>query len=232
MQFLSNLLAEARGSLNGTVFSRNKAGAYTRGRTKPVNPNTPAQSATRATFAAISFAWSELTFNQVIDWNAFAQTLTRINKLGQPYVPSGRQMFMEINRNYVAVREGDFATRSAPPTNATSPAFMDGTFVFAGGVGAGSVNALTLDITQDITGNRVIVQASNVMGPGRQATSVPYKQVGIFEEGANLLPAYQAMFSTAAIAGNLIHFRLRTVDVTTGVSGGWTYFTLELIAGP
>jgi hypothetical protein len=76
------------GKIGGTVYGRNKSGAYARNWAVPVNPVTTAQSAVRAVMAMAAAAWSSLTLTQVNAWNAYAAVLIRTNRQGDQYTPS------------------------------------------------------------------------------------------------------------------------------------------------
>ncbi|KKL73251.1 hypothetical protein LCGC14_2076760, partial [marine sediment metagenome] len=54
-------VAAISGSIGGTVYSRNRGGAYIRNRAIPVDPNTSFQINVRAILAAQSQNWADLT---------------------------------------------------------------------------------------------------------------------------------------------------------------------------
>ena len=58
---LSAIVSEMRGKLNGSVFSKNRGGAYIRTKVTPVNPQSLAQGLVRATLTNLSQAWRGLT---------------------------------------------------------------------------------------------------------------------------------------------------------------------------
>ena len=91
-------VADMRGSIGGTTFSRSKAGNYARNRTKPVNPKSALQNARRANVAFLSTYWSKtLTEQQRTDWRAYAAGTTWINKLGQTIENNGLSAFLRLN---------------------------------------------------------------------------------------------------------------------------------------
>lgn len=78
------MIADARGSIGGTCFSRAASGNYARNRTKPVNPRSPGQETARSTLTIAADAWNRtLTQAQRNDWKAYAEGTTWTNKLGQ-----------------------------------------------------------------------------------------------------------------------------------------------------
>lgn len=91
-------ITDARGSIGGTTFSRNKGGNYIRNRTKPVNPRSPLQNARRATIAYLTRFWSNtLTEDQRTDWRAYAKGTTWTNKLAQVVEINGLAAFVRLN---------------------------------------------------------------------------------------------------------------------------------------
>lgn len=88
-------VAGISGKIGGTVYARNKSGAYARNWTKPVNPGSVPQSDARANLAAAVAGWATRTNEQQLAWNAYAAGMTRLNRLGESYVPSGRQIYIE-----------------------------------------------------------------------------------------------------------------------------------------
>lgn len=99
--FLPGPVASAiAGSIGGTVFSHNRGGAYMRGRTIPVNPQTPAQSAARQALAAANAAWTAVSFPNKIMWDEAAQEMSQAeatNKVGASITLTGAQFYMRIN---------------------------------------------------------------------------------------------------------------------------------------
>ncbi len=71
---LGPMVSEARNKLGAQVFSRNKAGAYTRAWVKPLQPPSYNRDYVQANMKAIILAWqSTLTDAQRAAWEGFAQ---------------------------------------------------------------------------------------------------------------------------------------------------------------
>lgn len=109
-----NGVADIRGSINGTTFSRTKAGAIARNRTIPINPNTVSQSFNRVRFGSQASGWTGLSDAVQLEWVNLAAGASRLNRLGQAYVPSGRQLYMESSNNLAIL--GIPALLAAPVT--------------------------------------------------------------------------------------------------------------------
>lgn len=92
-------VSELRGSIGGTVFSRNSSGAYARNRTKPVNPNTTKQNMVRVLFSTVAQHWRTMSESDRLTWNTLSPTFTRLNRLGQSIPLTGFQLFQKCNSN-------------------------------------------------------------------------------------------------------------------------------------
>lgn len=87
------------GKIQGTVFARNKGGAYARGRGVVTNPRTPEQMRVRSIFATVSSSWRNLTGVQISDWNELADETTYQNRLGDSRNYTGKALYQKVNQN-------------------------------------------------------------------------------------------------------------------------------------
>ena len=90
-------VADARGSVGGTVFSRNASGAYMREKVTPVNPQSSRQTAVRSRLTTLSKEWADLSEVQRSGWAALAQAYPRRDVFGNPLVLSGIAQFQACN---------------------------------------------------------------------------------------------------------------------------------------
>lgn len=92
------VVADARGSVGGTVFSRNSAGAYMKQRTTPTYPGYPKQIARAALLSTLIDDWKQtLTTTERDRWNYVAKMVRFPNKLGELITPSGINLFIRSN---------------------------------------------------------------------------------------------------------------------------------------
>lgn len=86
------------GSIGGTVWSRNSAGAYIRNRSVPVNPNTDRQVAVRNYVKNLTIRWANtLTQNQRDAWDVYAANVDWLNALGQVIHLTGLNHYVRSN---------------------------------------------------------------------------------------------------------------------------------------
>jgi hypothetical protein len=106
-------ITEMRGSIGGSVFSRNRSGATVRARTTPVNPKTALQSAIRAIISFVSQSWrTATTAAQKAGWAVYAANVPAKNKLGEVISLSGFNQY--VKSNVAAQNAGLTAILSAP----------------------------------------------------------------------------------------------------------------------
>lgn len=97
IKFGSIGVSDARGSVGGSTFSRNRGGQYIRQRTKGVNPNSERQASTRATFGTMQSSWRALTEAQRESWRNNATNFPTKNKLGDTITLGGNTLFQKCN---------------------------------------------------------------------------------------------------------------------------------------
>lgn len=90
------MMTDGRGKLGGQVASKNRAGAYVRTKTSPVNPQSTSQSQVRASFAAVSALWRALSDQNRASWNEAVNNWQRTDVFGDLKTPSGFNLFMRL----------------------------------------------------------------------------------------------------------------------------------------
>lgn len=91
-------IIQASGSIAGNTFARNRFGNYMRARTKPVNPNTAAQTRIRDIIAYLTQVWSTIiTAQQRADWGVYASNVAMKNRLGETINLTGFNHYIRSN---------------------------------------------------------------------------------------------------------------------------------------
>jgi hypothetical protein len=130
---LGGLAQDARGSLNGTTFSRNRSGAYARAKASPVQPRTVRQLAQRAIFSAVSQEWRNLADAERASWEAWATTHPVTDVFGDAQILSGNAAYLLVNANRQTLGLPSSDTPPPDPTN-LPPAAVSATAVASTGV--------------------------------------------------------------------------------------------------
>lgn len=209
------VVADMRNKLNGTVFSKNRYGAYTRTKVTPVNPQTDAQQNARNNLSTHSQAWRGLTETQRNSWIDAAASFPFTDIFGNPKILSGNALYVKLNNNLV--NAGGTAISTAP-TPVSIPAITLLTLTATG------VPALSLAFapTPVATGFSMMIFATPNITPGRNFVKNEFRFIKAVAAAAttpqNLLTAYEAVFG-APVTGNKIFVRAFLVSTVTGQAG-------------
>ena len=114
-------VAAISGKSGGTVFARNKGGAYMRNFVKPTNPSTVYQEEARDRLTQYSNEWRTMTDAQRETWNAWASEHPVLDRLGAAKTLTGAQAYTKINTNRDLAADG--TTNSTVPSE---PAWVNG----------------------------------------------------------------------------------------------------------
>lgn len=93
------MVTDARGSIDGVVYSKNRYGGYVRVKVSPTQPRTESQTLVRTSFGGNSKDYSTLlTDAQRTSWANFAASFPRTDVFGNSQILSGLAMYQSINR--------------------------------------------------------------------------------------------------------------------------------------
>lgn len=117
---LGPMVSEARGSIGGTTFARNRSGAFARLRVVPTNPATARQTEVRALMATLQTAWRDtLTIAERDGWQNYAASLSLVNRVGGPSRLTGPNIY--IRANSILLRAGITRLDIPPDTFGGAP---------------------------------------------------------------------------------------------------------------
>lgn len=225
----SSLLTDISGSIGGTTYARSRGGLYARNRTVPINPQTLAQGVVRSMFGSLSMAYNALTSAQKAAWEAFGQSIQFINRLGQPFNPSGRSAYMQLNQNLQLVGS---TTIDDPPASTVAPVLDIAwlTFNFRTDAGVPGTLIATFEVEDVGPHSGDMTYQLKFSPPVIAARGQSYRNlnrgntqfVGDFAGGTDLLDAYKETFAgggdVAAAPGSVINVQARCVDPVTGLA--------------
>lgn len=215
---LTAVVDSISGSVRGTVFARNKGGAYIRGKGVVSNPQTQKQSAVRSTFSAISQAWRGLTSEERSAWNSAVSDYPYQNKLGETKQLSGFALHQKLNLNLAAVGANLIDAPLAPAVVAGLEDLSASIDVGAADEMILSTSALAADANTEY-----VVFATPSVSAGVTNVNKLFRQIAT-ATGAELLAdfdvqsAYTAEFGTPS-EGETVGFKCRPVNVNTGQNG-------------
>ena len=204
------------GSVGAVTSSRNRSGQYRRMRAFPTQPRTAAQVNARMRLTTQSAAWRGLTDVQRAGWNAFANTFTVVNSLGQTINLTGAQCFVKVN--CVNLLNGA-ATVLVPPL---LPAFVAATST--GIVMTAGTPLFSITGANPAAGTVHMAFCSPQMSPGVSYNG-QYRWIATFSVYSagvyNLLAAYTAKFG-ALIATKRVFCKI--VQTQAGMQDNGTLY--------
>jgi hypothetical protein len=175
------VVAEIRGKLNGSVFSRNKGGAYVRQFVKPTNPDSTKQAETRGVFGTLMSDWRALTQAQRDSWTAAADNYPVQNKVGDTIKYSGAQLFCRCNMALLSAGQAKADTiPNTPPAHSQGSAALEPPPWETLSQSIDVAN-LQIDVPSGalLADELIVVYASSLVSPGVKSSRTPsYRRVG------------------------------------------------------
>ncbi len=221
MKYVPSVLVQTMsGSQGDSTFSTGAGGDYIRRRVNPAQPRTEAQQEVRATFSAASAAWRSLTQAQRNGWTALAATVTRTDRYGKTYRPTGQQLF--VASRTLASFSSQGAISDAPATSAQGNVITFIELIAKRGATAAD-DVITVDGNVQASGQPVVIFATAPFSAGRAYVSPgQYKKLGVFSQGdlnagVSIKSLYEALFGRPTLGS---HIALKAYCVSSGMFAG------------
>lgn len=93
------------GKIGGTVFARNRGGAYARSYAIPTRVTSTLAQAQKAAFAAASQGYANLTTAQIAAWDQYGQENPVSNRIGQLITLKGQSWYVGCNTRLIVAGE-------------------------------------------------------------------------------------------------------------------------------
>ena len=207
------VVADMRGKLAGSVFSKNRSGSYVRTKVTPVNPQTVYQLEARNRVTQLSQGWRALTDAQRVAWNAAVSSFQGTNIFGNTVSPSGLNLYVKLNSNLL---EAAIAVITEPPLPQEVAAIESMVAAATAAIPDFSIAFLPKPVPAD---HSMVVRVTPQFSPGitfmknklrnlvvlAAATASPY----------NALALYNARFG-ALVAGQKIGVEVMLINTVSG----------------
>ena len=108
------IVADMRNKLNGSVFSRNRGGAYVRTKVTPLNPQTSAQVGARALLTGLAQGFRSLSQEEITSWNGAVNQWSTTDIFGDVVNPTGLALYVRLNANILNAEGTAITTPPAP----------------------------------------------------------------------------------------------------------------------
>ena len=210
------IVADIRNKLNGSVFSKNRYGAYVRTKVTPVNPQSVAQQNARNILSTNSQAWRGLTEEQRQGWIDAAVNFPFTDIYGNSKTLSGAALYVKLNNNLANVFVGAIPDAPSP---VAIPQLTLGTIVADESTPLITVAFTSAPVPADFT---MVIQATGNVTPGKSFVKNLYRQVSTPSGGstspADITSGWQAVHGNP-VAGQKIFVRAFLVSTITGQAG-------------
>ena len=223
-----SIVIAGSGKIGGHVASKNRAGAYIRTKTTPVNPQTGYQTQVRNRLSTLATAWAGLTDAQRNGWNNAVGTFKSTNVFGDVVNPSGFNLFQKLNNNLAKINVAQINT---PPVPVALPAFTTVTLTPAAGA---QTIGMAFTATPIPAGVSVRVSATPAMAAGKTFVKNQFRFVSLIAAAAAspfaLGAPYITRLGAVGAAGKRIWVKTEFVSLTTGQVGVSQIFSAVIAA--
>jgi hypothetical protein len=209
----SALVSDMRNKLNGSVFARNRGGAYLRTKVTPVNPQTAAQVAARSLLTSFAQSWRSLTEAQRTAWNAVVDQWSTTDVFGSAVNPSGSQLYVRLNIN-ISLAGGTPLTTPPTPTGANAITLLE-------------IDAAVTGPTFDVTfapatvpaDHAMFVESTSMQSPGINNANSKFRRIDTIAAAATSpadLSTEQIAKFGALVEGQKVFVRAKFINMLTG----------------
>lgn len=209
------LVSVLSGKVGGTVFARNRGGAYARSYAVPTRVTTSLAQNIKAAFTAASRAYANLSTPQIAAWDQYGAENPVSNRIGQLITLKGQSWYVGCNSRLIFLSESEITLPPVLPSPTIALASNPSV-----DIGDGTV---TIDVAAHADDASIIVQiyACRSVSAGKRYVDNLYTNVYNSAAGAS---GTTLSFASELIAklGSLqedvtYHFKVVMLDIRTGL---------------
>lgn len=213
------VVAEMRGKIAGTVFSKNRGGNYARTKVTPVNPQSSDQVAQRNRLSTYAQNFRALGASVIQAWNAAVANFQSTDIFGDIKTPAGINLYTRLNMNLDLA--GQSAITNPPVPTGADPVVISGVTCDV----SSSLFTIASAAAAVPAGHTLIIEATPQLSPGKNFVKSEFRVIDTAAAAATFPilagTAYIAKFG-APIAGQKVFCRVKTVNNTTGEVSGYS----------
>lgn len=207
------VVADMRNKLNGSVFSRNRGGAYVRTKVTPLNPQTTAQVGARSLLTSLAQAFRSLTQEQITAWNNATSQWAGTDVFGDVVNPTGLALYVRLNAN-IANAGGTGITTPPSPVGASALESLSLTAAVTGDTF--DVAFTPASVPADHT---MYVESTQMLSPGINNANSRFRFIDTYAAAAaspaNMFSTQTAKFG-ALVEGQKVFVRAKFINKLTG----------------
>lgn len=207
------VVSDMRNKLNGSVFARNKGGAYVRTKVTPLNPQTTAQVSARALLTQLSQNFRSLTQEQITAWNNAIQQWGTTDIFGDVVNPTGLALYVRLNANILNAGGTAIVT---PPSPIGADAIT--ALSLAGDVSS-STYTVTFAPASVPADHAMYLESTTMLSPGINNANSKFRSIAVLAPAAaSPYAAYAAQTSKFGplVAGQKAFIRAKFINRLTG----------------
>lgn len=166
------IIANIRGSIGGTTFSKVASGAIARVRRGPIQKTSTPRGYSRNLFGSVAQTWSKFTPADQLQWITFAAANPVPNRFGEMQVLSGMAMYMYLN----ALGQHFYGVSAALPPADLQYAPIEALDIICNKDPGGSITVEATDGAAT-TDDKMVLYISGPLGRGRTTAVAGYFMV-------------------------------------------------------
>lgn len=206
-------VADVRNKINGSVFARNRGGAYVRTKVTPLNPQSVRQVAARNLLTSLAQNFRSLSQEQITAWNEAVTQWQTTDIFGDLVSPTGLALYVRLNAN-ISNAGGTLLTSPPAPVGAEALTELSLTASVTGDVFDIAYSPAT--VPADHT---MFIESTTMLSPGINNANSRFRFIGINgETGPSPVHAfaYQTAKFGALVAGQKAYVRCKFINKLTG----------------
>ena len=207
------VVADMRNKLNGSVFARNRGGAYVRTKVTPLNPQSVRQVAARNLLTSLAQGFRSLSQTQITAWNEAVTQWQTTDVFGDLVSPTGLALYVRLNSN---ISNGGGSLISTPPAPVGAAALTDLSLV-------ADISTEQFEITFDPAtvpaDHSLYIESTAMLSPGINNANSRFRYIGVY--GASTSSPIDAFSRQtgkfgALVAGQKVYVRCKFININTG----------------
>jgi len=206
-------VADVRNKINGSVFARNRGGAYVRTKVTPLNPQSVRQVAARNLLTSLAQNFRSLTQDQITAWNEAVTQWQTTDIFGDLVSPTGLALYVRLNAN-ISNAGGSLLTSPPAPVGAEALTELSLTATVTGDVF--DIDFLPAAVPADHT---MYIESTSMLSPGINNANSRFRFIGTAAAAAaSPFDAYSIQTAKfgSLVAGQKAYVRCKFINKLTG----------------
>lgn len=207
------VVADMRNKLNGSVFARNRGGAYVRTKVTPLNPQSVRQVAARNLLTSLAQGFRSLSQTQITAWNEAVTQWQTTDIFGDLVSPTGLALYVRLNSN---ISNGGGTTIDTPPAPVGASALVELSLTAAV---TGDVFDIAFDPATVPANHSLYIESTAMLSPGINNANSRFRYINVSGASAtspiDAFPYQTAKFG-ALVEGQKVYVRCKLINTVTG----------------